>query len=136
MSDNKMLFDLVSDVRDEQKDIKRELTEQTVLFREHLKQDEEMYREIQEINRTLDRNTLDLEKHMMRTDILQNNQDKFTETLDSIRDAFESMTKRIEKLEEPEKAKKYLYDKWMKIFKIIAAGGAAFGVISKYLGWW
>ena len=134
--DGKIVYDLIHEVRDEQKEIKKELTEQTVLFREHLKQDEEMYREIQQINKVLDRNTLDLEKHMMRTDILQDDQVKIVSTLDSIKEAFESMTKRIEKLEEPDKVKEYLYQKWMKLFKIIGAGGAALGVISKYLGWW
>jgi uncharacterized protein YwgA len=135
MSD-KMLLDLVGEVRSEQKDIKKELIEQTVLFREHLKQDEEMYREIQAINKTLHRNTLDIEKHIMRTNILQDDQVKIVETLGSIRKAFESMTRRIEILEEPNKVKDYLYNKWMRSFKIIAAGGAAFGVVSKYLGWW
>jgi len=43
---------------------------------------------------------------------------------------------RIETLEQPEKVKKYLYKKWMDAFKLIAAGGAAFGFLSKYLGWW
>lgn len=134
--DDKIVYDLIHEVRDEQKEIKKELTEQTVLFREHLKQDEEMYREIQEINKVLDRNTLDLEKHMMRTDLLQDDQKRIVGTLETIKDAFESMTKRIEKLEEPDKVKEYLYNKWMKAFKIISASGAALGVISKYLGWW
>lgn len=134
--DIKIALDLIKEVREDQRDIKEGLLEQTVLFREHIKQDEEMYHEIKNINSTLFRNTLDLERHIMRTDILQDDQAKIVDTLETIREAFKSMTKRVEVLEEPEKAKAYLYKKWMKIFKIVGAGGAAFGIISKYLGWW
>ena len=134
--DNKVIYDLVQEVREDQTEIKKELMEHNVMFREHLKQDEEMYREIQQINKTLDRNTLDLERHIMRTDILQDDQKKIIETLESIKNAFEKMTIRIEALEEPEKAKKYLYDKWIKVAKIITVTGPAAAVISKYLGWW
>lgn len=134
--DNKIIYDLVQEVREDQALIKKEVTEHNVLFREHLKQDEDMYREIQVIKETLSRNTLDVEKHILRTNLLQDDQKKIIETLDSIRTAFDAMTIRIEKLEEPVKAQKYLYEKWTRIAKIITVTGSAAAVISKYLGWW
>jgi len=133
--DNITIYKSIEEIKEEQKDITSELIEHKVLFKEHLKQDERMYGEIKEIKETLIENTTDIKHHIQRTDILQQNQTIFLETIKKIQEAVESISDRVDALEQPEKAKQYLYKQWMNIFKIIAAAGAAGAVVSKYMGW-
>lgn len=133
--DNKTIYKSIQEVKEDQKEITSELIEHRVLFKEHLKQDERMYEEIKDIKETLIENTADLKHHIQRTDILQQNQTIFLETIKKIQEAVDSISTRVDGLEQPEKAKRYLYKQWMSIFKIIAAAGAAGAVISKYMGW-
>lgn len=110
--DNKLIYELLKEVREDQKD----LAEKSARHREEttkwqLKTDSRM-----------ERIEVDLREH--KEGVIQN------------RSSLDSHRGRIEELEQPEKAKKYLYKKWMNAFKFIAAGGTALGFISKYLGWW
>ena len=51
------------------------------------------------------------------------------------RSALKINNERLNKLEEPGKVKSFIYDHGMKIFKFIAAGGAALGILGKYFKW-
>lgn len=110
--DNKLIYDLLKEIREDQKT----LTEKSSLHREETLK-------WQMVNDSrMERIEVDLREH--KEGVIQN------------RKFLKSNNIRIDKLEQPEKAKKYLYKRWMSAFKLIAAGGTALGFVSKYLGWW
>jgi len=127
-----MVYDLLKEVRDEQRE-----------------QGKTLYRMESDIKRNtedLKRNTDDLILHMEQTktvkDLHAQNEKciEYNEKFlygDKEKDKDDDgIVGRVEKLEEPNKVKDYLYKNSMKVFKWLAAAGTAFGVISKYLGWW
>lgn len=128
--DNQIIYDLLKEVREEQKNLGKEMAEHKAVFQDHIEQDAKMYDELKKINEILAENTQIVKEHERRSLAIE---------LVVLGDGTENnkgLVGRLDKLEEPEKAKEYLYKKYMKIFKFIGAAGAAFGVISKYLGWW
>lgn len=103
--DLKMLYDLLQEVREDQKQHSRELYKQSAYL-------ENMDSDVKELKTTVGRNTEDIAHHIRRTDILQDlhkdNQRKI-----------EMSEARIDKLEEPIKAKEWVKKNVIAISAII-----------------
>ena len=132
--DNQVIYDLVKEVKEEQKELTVSLYEHSRSFNSHIVEDQKMADHISGLRIGLDKNNEILEK-LTETVIIHEARSLNLEKVVVGDENHIGLAKRIETLEEPKKAKKYLYDKWMSIFKIIGAGGLAFGIISKYMGW-
>lgn len=128
--DNKIIYDLLKEVREDQKDLAKEMTEHKTVFQDHIEQDAKMYSELVKMNNTLSENTEIVKEHERRSKAIE------LIVLGDGTEKNKGLVGRLNKLEEPEKAKEYMYKKYMKVFKFIAAFGAAFGVVGKYFGWW
>ena len=96
----KIVYDLLKEVREDQKKHGEELAKQSVWL-ESIKQD-------------VQTNTSDLSEHIKRTQL---NEDQ----IDILKKMQESTEKRIVILEEPSKVSNYLYKKWVKYLAILSA---------------
>lgn len=106
-----LVIDLLRQLAEDQKDLIAKTNkhrEETIMWRS------------QSDNRT-NRMEIDLREH--KEGVIQN------------RKAMKIFSERLEIVEQPGKAKAWLYDHGMKILKFIAALGAAVAVIGKYLKW-
>lgn len=133
--DQDKVIDLLIELRDHQQKTELKMQAHAISFEQHMKQDDQMMEEIREIKETLRENTDDVKYHIKRSDVLEKDQMMIIDTLKKVSESFEAMTKRIESLEAPVKAKKYLYKKWMDVFKIIISAGGAYAILSKYFNW-
>ena len=129
--DDKMVYDLLKEVRDEQREQGKSLSR--------------MEFDISNIKVDVKRNTDDLILHMAQTQTVKElhaqNEKRIELNEKHLYGAVgvaddDGLIGKVSKLEEPSNFKAYLYKHSMKVFKIIAAAGAAFGVVSKYFGWW
>lgn len=106
-----LVLDMLNKLSEDQKDLIRktsEYREETIVWRS------------QADSRT-DRIEIDLREH--KEGVIQN------------RKAMKLFNNRLEIIEEPGKAKAFLYEHGMKTLKFIAALGAAVAVVGKYLKW-
>jgi hypothetical protein len=94
MKNEDIIFDLVKEVREEQKEIRNEIHQQNIVFTEHLATDAKMYEEISNINKTLYLNTESLREHMKQTMLVR-------EQTDILKQLFELQSKRIDDLTKP-----------------------------------
>ena len=120
--DNKELFDLLREMQEEQREQGKENAKQSIHL-EHLKED------VSEIKKSVDINTKDLAYHIKRSDnlekITKNNEDKITNN-----------SQRIEKLEEPVKAKKWLKKHYVSAISMIIAILSIISLVTRLLGIW
>lgn len=126
MDNEKFLYDLLKEVREDQKqikedqsDLKTQLSEHRIIFEQHLKADEKMYQELCNISSIMEKNTVSLQEHMRRTAILE--------------DMYIASVKRIDRLEEPSKINDLLKSKVLAVASFITAVGGAIAVIIKIL---
>lgn len=110
MSDN-IIYDLLKEVRDEQKKILEKQAEHK----------EETAKWQSSTSERLANIEVDLREH--KEGVIQN---RFT---------LKAYNERLVKLEEPGKVKEFMYNHSMKIFKLIAATGGALAIIGKWLNW-
>lgn len=121
MKNDEMLFDLVKEVREEQKEIREEIHQQSLAFAEHLATDAKMYQEITQINQTLAINTESLKEHMKQTILVR-------EQTEILKRMYELHSKRLDDLNRPLTVKE-LFAKISKVSAVIAAiSGAIYGI--------
>ena len=102
-----MLFELLTEVREDQKEQGKLLAKQSVYL-------ENMDSDVKELKQTVSRNTEDIAHHIKRTDLLQDlhrdNQAKI-----------EKSEERLNALEEPVKAKEWIKKHMVTITSVLAA---------------
>ena len=111
--DNKDIYNLLKEVREDQVEHGKQLVRTNVCL-------EKMEVNVQE-------NTTNLKEHMRRTAILEEKQGQ-AETI------IKDHSQRIEVLEEPVKVKKYLQKKYLTWAGIISAGLGIIALVAKILG--
>ena len=119
------MFDLIKEVRQEQKEIREEIHEQGSVFKEHLITDARMHEELSLMNRTLILNTESLKEHMQQTMLVR-------EQTEILKQMYEIQTKRIDDLMKPLTVKDVLTN-FAKICGWVSAVGGAVYVIIKFL---
>lgn len=122
-----IIYDLVQEVRVDQKEMHKNLIEHKVVFQEHLRQDEKLYEELydmknnlSEINKILGKNTESLIQHI--------------EGVNTLKALHVQNAERIARLEEPDKVKNYLRNKVIMYSGVIAAIAGAAAAIIKIFG--
>ena len=113
--DNQIMYDLLREVREDQKKHGEELAKQSVWL---------IY-----IQKDVQINTDDLSEHIKRTQL---NEDQ----IKILKDMSENINKRVEVLEEPNKVKDFLYKRSTKYFAIITSIVTVVGYFGKMKGWW
>lgn len=119
------MFDLIKEVRQEQKEIREEIHEQGAVFKEHLITDARMHQELSLMNRTLILNTESLKEHMQQTMLVR-------EQTEILKQMYEIQTKRIDDLMKPLTVKDVLTN-FAKFCGWVSAVGGAVYVIIKFL---
>ena len=94
MKNDEIIFDLVKEVRDEQKEIRSDLHQQSIVLTEHLATDAKMYDEITAIKNTLIVNTESLKEHMKQTMLVR-------EQTEILRQMYELQVKRVDEITRP-----------------------------------
>lgn len=122
MKNEEIIFDLVKEVREEQKEIRNDLHQQGLVFAEHLATDAKMYEEISGIHRTLYINTESLKEHMKQTLLVR-------EQTEILRQLFEVQSKRIDDLSRPMTVKE-LISRVVKICGWVSAVAGAIYALS------
>jgi polyhydroxyalkanoate synthesis regulator protein len=118
--------DKVEEVSDTVHNIDKELAVHKTTFNDHLKTDEQMYKEFVRMNDILMTNTESLKEHMHRTSIAENRQqilEDLVKSIDARLSPFE--THRLE----DEAVKKYRNDKLKKIGKYVTIIATIVGII-------
>lgn len=111
MEHDKLMYDLLKEVRDEQKKLVEKSNEHK----------EETMKWQNFASSRLTNIEVDLREH--KEGVIQN------------RTAIQMFSERLETLEQPGKVKAFMYDHGMKTFKFITAAGAAMAILGKYLNW-
>ena len=125
MKNEDIIFDLVKEVREEQKEIRSDLHQQSLVFSEHLVTDAKMYEQLSQINKTLDINTRSLQEHMQQTSLVR-------EQTEILKQMFLKQQETIDNLTKPMTVKE-LTVKFIKFCGAVSAiAGAVYG-ISKFL---
>lgn len=116
-----LMFELVKEVREDQKQMHKDVVEHTITFREHVKQDEKIYSELSEmrthlgeINIVMEKNTQSLIQHI--------------EGVIALKNLHIQNADRIAKLEEPNRVKEFLRSKvlfWTSLLAGVATCAAA-----------
>jgi hypothetical protein len=125
VKNEEIMFDLIKEVREEQKEIRQDLHLQNSVFREHLVTDAKMYEELAKINHTLVINTQSLQEHMQQTMLVR-------EQTDVLRKMYESQKLRMDILTKPLTVKE-LVSKIAKFCGAVAAISSAIYGISRFL---
>ncbi len=122
MKNEEIMFDLIKEVRQEQKEIREEIHEQGAVFKEHLVTDARMHEELSLMNRTLILNTESLKEHMQQTMLVR-------EQTEILKQMYEIQTKRIDDLMKPLTVKDVLTNFAKICGWVSAVGGAAYAII-------
>lgn len=133
--DNQVIYDLIKEVRDEQKQLVSSMQEHTSKFAEHLVSDQKMSDDIRYLKEALHKNNEILDK-LTDTVVQHENRSTMLEKVVIGTQEQPGLVPRIEKLEEPDKVKEYLRKKYMKWAAVIGATGTIVTVITKVLGIW
>ena len=114
MPDLKIVFELLKEVREDQKQQGVELAKQSVCL-------ENLDTNVKELKVTVNKNTDDIAHHIRRTDLLQelhqDNQDKIQESVVEI----DASKIRLDKLEEPVKARAWIKTHLVTISAVLTA---------------
>lgn len=130
-NDNKMstesqiLYDMIKEIRQEQRDANKVYTDHQEQMGKFATNMYHMQGDVAEIKRDVKRNADNLEAHMRRTDVLEklheDNQGRI-QRLESFKDTqIEAITGRLNKLEEPVKAKKWLTTNYLTVTSMFFA---------------
>lgn len=133
--DNQVIYDLIKEVRDEQKELVKSMGVHTAKFSEHLISDQKMSDDIKYLKEALHKNNEILDK-LTDTVITHENRSTLLEKVVIGTPDQPGLVPRIEKLEEPDKVKEYLRKKYMKWAAVVGATGTVITVITKILGMW
>jgi hypothetical protein len=110
MEDTRIIYDLLQEVRSEQKKHFEEITNQNLI--------------LVSIQKDVSKNTVDLGEHMRRTDLLEQQTDILRQSTDDkflkLNDKLEVAEGKIQQLEWPSKVKEFLFSKYMKFGGAIA----------------
>ena len=120
--DNKMVMELLKEMRQEQIKQGNCLSAQVVC--------------ISNIEKNVDINTKNLEKHMDRTRAVERNNEILTELHLSNQIRIEKNETRIEKLEIPVKVREYISKRWVKISATVIGVLTIVSLTTKILGYW
>ncbi len=112
--DLKIVFELLKEVREDQKKHGIELAKQTADL-DNLKQD------VGELKATVNRNTDDIAHHIRRTDLLQEMHKDNQEAIQENTAKIELGEARLDKLEEPVKAKEWVKSHIVTISAVVTA---------------
>jgi actin-related protein len=133
--DNQVIYDLLKDVKEEQKDISSQMSSHLEKFSEHLVADQQMLDEVKYIKQGLEKNNEILEK-LTETVIIHENRSTTLESIVIGSKEDPGLLPRVEKLEEPDKIREYLRKKYMKWGAVITMTTGIIVGISKLLGYW
>lgn len=133
--DNQVIYDLLKEVRDEQKELSNSMAVHTAKFSEHLLSDQKMSDEICFLKEALHKNNEILDR-LTATVIQHENRSTTLEKVVIGTDEQPGLLPRVVKLEEPERVKEYLRKKYLKWAGIIGATGTIITVVTKVLGIW
>lgn len=122
MKSEDILFDLIKEVREEQKEIKEEIHQQSIVFKEHLVTDAQMHEELSLMNQTLILNTQSLKEHMQQTMLVR-------EQTEILKQIYEIQSKRIDELTKPIAVKDVLAFIAKICAWVSAVGGAVYAII-------
>ena len=125
MKNEDIIFELVKEVREEQKEIRNDIHQQSIVFTEHLATDTKMYNEISNIHKTLYINTESLKEHMKQTMLVR-------EQTDVLKQLFELQSKRIDDLTKPLTVRE-LSTQFAKICAWASAVAGAIYAVSRFL---
>jgi len=145
--DTKTIYDLLKEVRDDQKEHNKEAQETREALVKQGVSIENIKSDISEMKVVASRNTDNIEEHMQRTYQVEVGQEKmFTELerlhvdnlkrIEELQLAYVNVKERVNKLEEPQKAKAWLKKNYLAIASILTATGSLVALASKVLGWW
>lgn len=123
MKNEDIMFDLVKEVREEQKEIRSDLHQQSLAFSDHLVTDAKMYEQISQINKTLEVNTRSLQEHMQQTLLVR-------EQTEILKQMYQKLDERLDAVVRPKSFKEVM----SKIAKycgwISAIAGAIYGIVN------
>ena len=105
-----MLFELLKEVREDQKKHGNELAKQSAIL-------DNLDSDVREMKTTVSKNTEDIAHHIRRTDVLQ-------ALYDSNITRINEAEGRLDKLEEPVKAKAWVKDHMVSILSVLTAIGS------------
>jgi Golgi nucleoside diphosphatase len=125
VKNEEIMFDLIKEVREEQKEIRQDLHLQNAVFREHLVTDAKMYEELAKISFTLAVNTQSLKEHMQQTVLVR-------EQTDILKRMYETQKQRMDDLTKPITVKEVLI-KFSKFCGWVSAVAGAIYGISRFL---
>ena len=133
--DSQVIYDLIKEIRDEQKELVSSLNEHTTKFTEHLISDQKISDDVSHLKESLDKNNEILDK-LTETVITHEARSTMLEKVVIGTEEKPGLVGRVDKLEEPEKVKEYLRKKYFKWAKIIGSTTTIIGAITKMLGYW
>lgn len=120
--DLKIVFDLLKEVREDQKQHGIELAKQSTYL-------EKMDSDVKDLKTTVFKNTEDIAHHIKRTDILE----KLHKDNES---KIEQDQKRLNALEEPVKAKAWIKKNFINLASLLTAFSSLLALITKLKGFW
>lgn len=133
--DNQVIYDLVKEVRDEQKDMLESITRHTTKFAEHLISDQKMSDDIAHLKEAIIHNNSILDK-LTETVIKHESRSTTLEAVVIGTPEQPGLVPRVEKLEEPDRVREYLRKKYLKWSAVMAVTISIAGGLSKIFGWW
>ena len=116
--DLKIILDLLKEVREDQKEHSKELYKQSAYL-------QSMDSDVKELKITVSKNTEDIAHHIRRTDLLQ-------ELHSENQERIEKSEARLEKLEEPVKAKEWIKNHAVAIITAAAAIASIIALILEH----
>lgn len=114
MADTKIILDLLKEVREDQKKHGTELAKQSVYL-------EKMESDVSELKATVSRNTDDIAHHIRRTDLLQEMHNDNQAAIKKNAAEIAASVARLDKLEEPVKAKAWIKTHLVTISAVVTA---------------
>ena len=125
MKNEEILFDLITEVRTDQKEIRQDLHKQSMVFAEHLITDAKMYEELSHMNKILDNNTESLKEHMRQTMLVR-------EQTEILKNMYQNHKDRLDEIEKPITVKETVI-KFAKVCSWVSAIASAVYGISRFL---
>jgi chromosome segregation ATPase len=113
-TDNGLIFDLLKEVREDQKEQGKELAKQSGYL-------VSMDSDVKELKQTVSVNTKDIAHHIARTDGLQTLHEDNKKRIDQADQMIAMMNNRIDKLEEPKKALAWVKAHLVTIASVLTA---------------
>lgn len=129
------MYDLLNELREDQKKTNQSITINSLKFSEHLVSHQEMHDEIKNLKRILDNNNTILDK-LTDTVIKHENRSTNLEKIVLGIDDKTGLVNRVSLLEEPGKVKTFIYSKALKISMLSSFIVGIITGVTKILGLW